>query len=131
MKLEKRRLLLGICVGISFVLLLLSHLTRNSLAQPTPEGKKQQAQIGTIEDMKKKGFDGVDFSYDSFGASPGQDSQKIADEVMKKDMAEKSDVMKRHRMLLSERYDLNCRSEKTVVMTKGKLQPIGPAVKLP
>src|SRR5215470_7779007 len=50
---------------------------------------------------------------------------------MKKDMAEKSDVMKRQRMLLSERYDLNCRSEKAVVMTKGKLQPIGPAVKLP
>lgn len=97
MKREKRWLLLGIVMGVSSVFLLVSHLTRTGLAQPTPQGKKQQAQIGTIEDMKKKGFDGVDFSYDSFGAPPGQDAQKIADEVMKKDMAEKSDVMRRKR----------------------------------
>ena len=131
MKIEKRWLLLGIVMGIPSVFFLVSHVTRTGLAQPTSEGKKQQAQIGTIEDMKKKGFDGVDFSYDSFGTPPGQDPQKIAEEVMKKDMAEKSDVMKRQRMLLSDRYDLNCRSEKAVVMTKGKVQPIGPAVKLP
>src|SRR5215467_10758187 len=131
MKVEKRLLLLGIVMGIPSVFVLVSHVTRTGLAQPTSEGKKQQAQIGTIEEMKKKGFDGVDFSYDSFGAPPGQDPQKIADEVMKKDMAEKSDVMKRQRMLLSERYDLNCRSEKAVVMTKRKLHPIGPAMKLP
>ena len=51
-------------------------MDRAGLAQPTPEGKKQQAQPGTIEDAKKKGFEGVDFSYDVFGAPPGQDPQK-------------------------------------------------------
>ena len=47
---------------------------RAGLAQPTPEGKKQQAQIGSIDDTKKKGFEGVDFSYDVFGAPSGQDA---------------------------------------------------------
>ena len=41
---------------------------RVGLAQPTPEGKKQQAQVGSIEDAKRKGFEGVDLSYDVFGA---------------------------------------------------------------
>ena len=123
--------LLAILVGISSVVLLVFQFDRSGWAQPTPQGKKQEAQIGTIEDMKKKGFEGVDFSYDAFGAPPGQDPQKIADEVMKKDIAEKADVMKRQRKLLNERYDLSCRSEKTMTMTKGKFQPIGPAVKLP
>ena len=123
--------LLAILVGISSVVLLVFQFDRSGWAQPTPQGKKQEAQIGTIEDMKKKGFEGVDFSYDAFGAPPGQDPQKIADEVMKKDIAEKADVMKRQRKLLNERYDLSCRSEKTMAMTKGKFQPIGPTVKLP
>jgi cytochrome c peroxidase len=123
--------LLTILTGISTVLVLAFPFNRTGMAQPTPHGTKQEAQSGTIEDMKKKGFEGVDFSYDAFGAPPGQDPQKIADEVMKKDIAEKSDVMKRHRKLLTERYDLNCRSEKAIAMTNGKPQPIGPAVKLP
>ena len=59
-------------------------MDRAGLAQPTPEGKKQQAQVGTLEDAKLKGFEGVDFSYDVFGAPPGQDPAKIAEEVMKK-----------------------------------------------
>ncbi len=100
-------------------------------AQPTPEGKKQQAQLGTIEDTKKKGFDGVDFSYDLFGAPPGQDPQKSFEQVMKKDVAEKPAVMKEQRQLLQDRYNLTCRSADGVTMTKGKPQPIGPAVKLP
>ena len=58
-------------------------MDRAGLAQSTPEGKKQQAQVGALEDAKLKGFEGVDFSYDVFGATPGQDAQKIAEEVMK------------------------------------------------
>ena len=46
-------------------------MDRAGLAQPTPEGKKQQAQVGTLEDARLKGFEGVDFSYDVFGAPPG------------------------------------------------------------
>jgi len=105
-------------------------MDRAGLAQPTPEGKKQQAQVGTLEDARLKGFEGVDFSYDVFGAPPGQDAQKSADEVMKKDVAQKSDVMKRQHKLLNDRYDLSCRTEKGITMTKGKPQPIGPIVKL-
>src|SRR3982750_4174046 len=78
-------------------------------AQPTPEGKKQQAQVGTIEDTKKKGFDGVDFSYDMFGAPPGQDPHKNFEQVMKKDVGEKPAVMKEQRQLLQDRYNLTCR----------------------
>jgi cytochrome c peroxidase len=101
------------------------------MAQPTSEGNKQGTQSPSIENAKRKGFEGIDFSYDPFGAPPGQDPQKTAHEVMKKDVAEKPDVMKRQRKLLSERYDLSCRTEKGVTMTKGKLQPLGPTVKLP
>lgn len=104
---------------------------RTGFAQPTAEGKKQQAQAGTIEETKKKGFEGVDFSYDLFGAPPGQDPQKSFEQVMKKDMAEKPAVMKQQRQLLQDRYDMTCRSADGVTMTKGKPQPIGPAVKLP
>ena len=104
---------------------------RVGFAQPTQEGKRQQAQTGTIEDAKKKGFEGVDFSYDLFGAPAAQDAQKSADEVMKKDINEKPAVMKRHHQLLNERYDLKCRSADGVAMTKGKPQPVGPTVKLP
>jgi cytochrome c peroxidase len=105
-------------------------MDRAGLAQPTAEREKQQAQVGTIEDTKLKGFEGVDFYYDVLGAPPGQDPVKMAKEVMKKDVAEKPDVMKRQQKLLGERYDLNCRTEKGVTMTKGKSQPVGPMVKL-
>src|SRR5215216_1673351 len=97
---------------------------RTGLAQPTAEGKKQQAQPGTIDEAKKKGFEGVDFSYDLFGAPPGQDPQKSFEQVMKKDMAEKSGVMKQQRQLLHDRYDLSCKTADGITMTKGKPQPI-------
>src|SRR5688572_27817721 len=51
--------LAGAMVGLSVVV---TQADRAGLAQPTPEGKKQQAQIGTVEDTKHKGFEGVDFS---------------------------------------------------------------------
>ncbi len=104
---------------------------RSGLAQPTSEGKRQQSAAATIEDTKKKGFEGVDFSYDVFGAPPGQDPQKSFEQVMKKDMAEKPDVMAQQRKRLEERYDLSCKQSSGIAMTKGKPQPIGPAVKLP
>src|SRR6476619_3797896 len=104
-------------------------MDRTGLAQPTPEGKKQQAQLGTLEDAKLKGFEGVDFSYDVFGAPPGQDALKTAEDVVKKDIAQKTDVMKRQHKLLNDRYDLSCRTEKGITMTKGKLQPFGQTVK--
>jgi hypothetical protein len=118
--------LIGATALVSWALV----MDRAGLAQPTSEGKKQQAQVGSIDDAKQKGFDGVDFSYDVFGAPPGQDAFKTAEEVMKKDINQKADVMKRQHKLLNDRYDLSCRTEKGVTMTKGKLQPIGPTVKL-
>ena len=62
-------ILAGAIVAVSMIV---SQAERTGLAQPTPEGKKQQAQMGTIEKKKQKGFEGVDFSYDVFGAPPGQ-----------------------------------------------------------
>ena len=48
----------GAIVAVSMIV---SQAERTGLAQPTPEGKKQQAQMGTIEETKQKGFEGVDF----------------------------------------------------------------------
>lgn len=117
-------------VGLSALLAvaLLSH--RSGHAQPTPEGKQQRTQTGSLEDAKKKGFEGVDFSYDLFGAPPGQDPQKSFEQVMKKDIAEKPEVMGRQRKLLEERYDVACKRADGVTMTNGKPQPIGPTVRL-
>ncbi|MBA2251539.1 MAG: cytochrome B6 [Nitrospirales bacterium] len=83
-----------------------------------------------IAETKTKGFEGVDFSYDVFGAPPGQDPQKIAEDVMAKDIAEKPQVLARHKKLLTERYQLECKTASGVTMTKGKPQPVGPAVHL-
>ena len=83
-----------------------------------------------IADTKKKGFDGVDFSYDVFGAPPGQDPRETARKVMEKDIAEKPKVMARQKQLLQDRYAMDCKTASGVTMTKGKPQPIGPAVKL-
>ncbi|MGQ0811886.1 MAG: cytochrome B6 [Nitrospiraceae bacterium] len=84
----------------------------------------------SINETKQKGFDGVDFSYDLFGAPPGQDPQKIAEQVAAKDRAEKPKVMAKQKQLLSERYQVTCKAQPGVTMTKGKPQPIGPAVLL-
>lgn len=83
-----------------------------------------------IAETKTKGFDGVDFSYDVFGAPPGQDPQKIAEDVMTKDIAEKPQIMARQNKLLADRYELDCKTSSGVTMTKGKPQPVGPAVHL-
>jgi len=84
----------------------------------------------SITDTKKKGFDGVDFSYDAFGAPSGQDAVKIAEQVKAKDLAEKPKVLAKQMQLLTERYTLDCRTQSSVVMTNGKPQPLGPATHL-
>jgi hypothetical protein len=61
------------------------------------KGKSSDKSMSPIEEKKQKGFDGVDFSYDAFGAPPGQDPQKIAEEATARDIAEKPDVMARHK----------------------------------
>lgn len=116
--------------GILAICLLAVDFNRPGMAEPTPDRKQPPAQAGTIDGIKKKGFEGVDFSYDAFGASPGQDPQEISKQVMKKDIAEKPAVMKRQHQLLLDRYNLSCRTVEGVTMTKGKPQPIGPTVKL-
>ena len=93
-----------------------------------PRGKDKAD--SAIEETKTKGFDGVDFSYDVFGAPPGQDPQKIAEEVMAKDIAEKPQVLARHKKVLVDRYQLECKTASGATMTKGKPQPVGPTVHL-
>lgn len=97
----------------------------------TPKEKKPAGKTTpAIEETKKKGFDGVDFSYDAFGAPPGQDPQEISQKVKEKDIADKPKVMDRQKKRLNDRYQTDCKTASGVVMTKGKPQPIGPAVRL-
>ena len=86
--------------------------------------------VESIAETKKKGFEGVDFSYDVFGAPPGQDPVKIAEQVKAKDLAEKPKVLAKQKQLLTDRYALDCRTQSTVTMTKGKPQPLGPTTQL-
>ncbi|MCS6288757.1 MAG: hypothetical protein H8K10_07235 [Nitrospira sp.] len=69
-------------------------------AQGHGEEKRNHPQ-SAIETAKEKGFDGVDFSYDLFGAPPGQSTTQIAEEVMAKDRAEKPKVMARQAELFA------------------------------
>ena len=95
-----------------------------------PGDEKRHQENPAIEKTKEKGFDGVDFSYDLFGAPPGQSATKIAEEGMAKDLADKPKVMAKQTRLLKERYRLDCKTHSGVMMTKGKPQPIGPTVQL-
>ncbi|HEY3197085.1 MAG TPA: hypothetical protein VGJ57_03635 [Nitrospirales bacterium] len=94
------------------------------------KGRTKDKGDPAISETKKKGFDGVDFSYDVFGAPPGQDPQETARKVMEKDIADKPKVMTRQKLLLQDRYAMDCKTASGVTMTKGKPQPIGPTVKL-
>ena len=101
------------------------------LVGPERRGAAEERDRGaSIEEKQKKGSEGVDFYYDLFGAPPGQDPEKMAEEVMKKDLADKPKVMERQRRLLTDRYHLDCKTADGVTMTKGKPQPIGPTVRL-
>ncbi len=130
-KQRRSQFLIGLVSAFIVVLTIWACVSdRNSLAQSaSPDGKA--GPNPSIDAAKKKGFEGVDFSYDPFGAPPAQDPTQSAEQVMKKDVAEKPAVMKRQQQLLHDRYDLACRSASGIVMTKGKPQPVGPAVKLP
>lgn len=92
----------------------------------TPMGKP----VESIAETKKKGFEGVDFSYDVFGAPPGQDPGKIAEQAKAKETAEKPKVLAKQKQLLAERYKLDCRTQPSLTMTKGKPQPVGPTAQL-
>ena len=52
-------------------------------------------------------------------------------EWLRKQTAQRPDVDCRAHALLEKRYDLTCRSEKGVTMSRGKAQPIGPTARLP
>ena len=84
----------------------------------------------SIANTKKKGFDGVDFSYDAFGAPSGQDPVTVAEQAKAKEMAEKPAVMAKQKQMLAERYTTQCRTQPAITMTNGKPQPIGPATQL-
>jgi cytochrome c peroxidase len=94
------------------------------------QSRQPDDENASIADTKKKGFDGVDFSYDVFGGPPGEDPQNNARKAMEKDVAEKPTVMERHRKRLQARYAMDCKQETGKTMTKGKPQPIGPTVRL-
>ena len=70
----------------------------SSSASPPDKG------VRDLQDAKQKGVEGVDFSCDVFGAQPGQDPQRAAEEVKAKDMADKPTVMAKHARLLQDRY---------------------------
>ncbi len=95
-------------------------------ATDRPHDSRKDKTDNAIGETKTKGFDGVDFSYDVFGAPPGQDPQKTAEDAMAKEIADKPQVLARQKKLLHDRYQLDCKTTSGVTMTKGKHQPIGP-----
>jgi len=110
-------------------------LNSNGLAEERKNTKAHKAggavsSKESIADTKTKGFDGVDFSYDVFGAPPGQDPQKISEQVKAKDIADKPKVMAAQNKLLRDRYVLDCKTQSGLTMTNGKPQPVGPTVRL-
>ena len=52
------------------------------------------------------------------------------DVVRARDKANKARVMAAHQRLLEDRYDLRCRTEDSVRMTRGKAIPVGPTARL-
>ena len=59
---------------------------RENAQSKTEKHSSKINHTGSITNTKKKGFDGVDFSYDAFGAPSGQDAEKIAEQVKVKDI---------------------------------------------
>ena len=103
---------------------------RDSAPRKAEKSRVKDTPNDSIAETKKKGFEGVDFSYDVFGAPSGQDPQKIAEEGKAKDIADKPKVMAKQKQLLADRYSLECRTQPSIIMTNGKPQPIGPATHL-
>ena len=100
-------------------------LADESMAEPrmdtrsTEKTRTKDRRNSSIADTKTKGFDGVDFSYDLFGAPPGQDAYQIAEEVQAKDIAEKPKVMAKQKQLLRDRYSLDCKTQSGATIQKG------------
>lgn len=70
---------------------------------------------------------GFDFSRDPFNA---QKPKQTFDEVMKKDVAERDDVMKMQQKLLESRYNLKPKLDSSVTMSRGKPLAVGPTARL-
>lgn len=99
-------------------------------SRPADKSRAKDTRDVSIAETKTKGFDGVDFSYDIFGAPPGQDAYQIAEAVKAKDIADKPKVMAAQKQLLRDRYAMDCKTQSGTTMTKGKPQPVGPTVQL-
>ena len=84
---------------------------RDSAPHKAEKSRAKNTLNESIAETKKKGFEGVDFSYDVFGAPSGQDPQKIAEEGKAKDIADKPKVMAKQKQLLADRYSLECRTQ--------------------
>lgn len=74
------------------------------------------------------GFTGSSFAMES-SYSPVSITKTFS-EIMKEDVRNKSALMKKHRKLLNERYDLSEKVDRNVLMSGGKPVPVGPTVKL-
>ena len=81
MRWNKRRTVLTVLVvlGVAGIWATVSEFV---LAESTPPKAEKSRANGkeSIAETKKKGFEGVDFSYDVFGAPPGQDPAKFAEQ---------------------------------------------------
>ncbi len=120
-------LAISVCAG--FAVIYTDGILAQSRQEKTRSKEKPKDKLDLeLAETKKKGFEGVDFSYDVFGAPPGQDAEKNAEEVKAKDIAEKPKVMAKQKKLLRDRYTLDCKTQPGTIMTKGKPQPIGPTV---
>jgi cytochrome c peroxidase len=95
------------------------------LASPSPTQPRRPADKGSdVPDRIKAGKT----SYDQ--VSPVLLGLESFQAMMKKDKAEKAEVMARQERLLRERYDLERRADDKVKMTRGKPIPVGPAARL-
>jgi cytochrome c peroxidase len=92
----------------------------NSASAPrSSTALEQQPQKGEVQ--------GFDFYRDPLDAKrPGQSP----DEIMQKDIADKTKVMEAQRKLLESRYDLNPKLDPTAKMSRGKPLPVGPTARL-
>jgi len=89
-------------------------------AKPASDASETQPNAGKIT--------GFDFYRDPLNADrPNMNPE----DVVKKETANKPDVMKAQRELLEKRYNLTAKTDPAVKMSRGKLVPIGPTARLP
>lgn len=82
-----------------------------------------------LKDQPNQGrITGFEFARDPLGAPR---PFTTFDEVMKKEAAQKADVMAAQKKLLEARYDLNPKFDPQVKMARGKPVPVGPTARLP